>query len=105
MRSRKLIAPDWEKRYEICIFNYEKTDRAEIQDGKARIVGVKDLETACTVANELIKEGVNCIELCGGFGSAGAKAIIEATGNEIPIGYITHLPEQDELYAKVFSKK
>ena len=48
----------------------EKTDRAEIQDGKARIVGVKDLETACTVANELIKEGVNCIELCGGFGSA-----------------------------------
>ena len=66
---------------------------------------VKDLETACTVANELIKEGVNCIELCGGFGSAGAKAIIEATGNEIPIGYITHLPEQDELYAKVFSKK
>ena len=83
----------------------EKTDRAEIQDGKARIGGVKDLETACTVANELIKEGVNCIELCGGFGSAGAKAIIEATGNEIPIGYITHLPEQDELYAKVFSKK
>ena len=40
----------------------EKTDRAEIQDGKARLVGVKDLETACTVANELIKEGVNCIE-------------------------------------------
>ena len=55
--------------------------------------------------NELVKEGVNCIELCGGFGSAGAKAIIEATGNEIPIGYITHLPEQDELYAQVFSKK
>lgn len=83
----------------------EKTDRAEIQNEKAWIVGVKDLETACTVANELIKEGVNCIELCGGFGSTGAKTIVEVTGNQIPIGYITHLPEQDELYMKAFPKK
>ena len=33
----------------------------------------------------------------------GAKAIIEATGNTLPIGYITHLPEQDEMYRIAFS--
>ena len=44
------------------------------------------------------------IELCGAFGEAGAKAIIEVTDNQIPIGYITHLPEQDEVYAKAFGK-
>lgn len=49
------------------------------------------------------KEGIDCIELCGAFGEAGAKAIIEATDNALPIGYITHLPEQDYLYFKAFS--
>lgn len=34
----------------------------------------------------------------------GAKEIIKATGNKIPVGYITHLPEQDEIY-KVLSRE
>ncbi|MCB5406456.1 DUF6506 family protein [Thomasclavelia ramosa] len=49
-------------------------------------------------------EGVGCIELCGAFGKAGAKTIIEVTENKIPIGYVTHLPEQDEIYDLTFAK-
>ena len=28
--------------------------------------------------------------------------MIEATGNRIPVGYVTHLPEQDEIYRAAF---
>lgn len=38
------------------------------------------------------------------FWGDGAKEIIKATGNKIPVGYITHLPEQDEIY-KVLSRE
>ncbi|MEG2396803.1 MAG: DUF6506 family protein, partial [Oscillospiraceae bacterium] len=41
--------------------------------------------------------------LCGAFGENGAKEIIIATENKIPIGYVTHLSEQDELFNSAFS--
>ena len=78
-------------------------DRAIILDGMAQIVGVANIEDACMVAKKLKKEGIDCIELCGAFGEAGAKVIIEATDNTLPIGYITHLPEQDYMYRIAFS--
>ena len=30
------------------------------------------------------------------------NAFIEATGGKVPVGYVTHLPQQDALYAAVF---
>lgn len=79
-------------------------DRAIIHNGEAQIVGVANIEEACTVAKQLYEEGIDCIELCGAFGEVGAKAVIEATENKLPIGYITHLPEQDDVYNIAFSK-
>ena len=55
---------------------------------------LSNIEDACMVAKKLKTDGIDCIELCGAFGEAGAKAIIEATGNTLPIGYITHLPDK-----------
>ena len=51
---------------------------------------------------ELLEQGVGCIELCGAFGPDGARRIIEATGNRIPVGYVTHLPEQEAVYRAAF---
>ncbi|EGC77969.1 hypothetical protein HMPREF9727_00684 [Treponema denticola MYR-T] len=81
----------------------EKTDRALIHGGSAQIIGVADMEEAVHVAKELCTKGIGCIELCGAFGEKGARRIIEATGNTIPIGYITHLAEQDGVYKAAFS--
>ena len=80
-------------------------DRAAIHGGEAQIIGVTDLEQACAEAKKLCAEGVGCIELCGAFGPQGAKKIIAATGNQIPVGYVVHLPEQDELYRSAFSDR
>ena len=45
---------------------------------------------------------MDCIELCGAFGEAGARAVIVATRNQVPVGFVTHLPEQEELFRKTF---
>ncbi|MGI5896445.1 MAG: DUF6506 family protein [Oscillospiraceae bacterium] len=84
-------------------FNPE-LDRAEIHGGNAQMVGVASIEQACTAAKELCQNGIGCIELCGAFGETGAKKIIEATQNQIPVGFVTHLTEQEELYRKTFSE-
>lgn len=86
--------------------NYDSTrDRAAVHGGDTRMIGVKNLDDACGAARELLKEGVSCIELCGAFGPDGARRIIEATGGKIPVGYVTHFPEQDELFDRVFGSK
>lgn len=81
-----------------------KMDRATIHGGDVQMIGVSDMQEAVAVAKQLREEGIECIELCGAFGAEGAKRIIEITENRIPVGYVTHLPEQDEIYKAVFSK-
>ncbi len=75
-------------------------DRASIHGGMCSIIGVRDIEDACRIASGL--EDAGCIELCGAFGPEGAERIIEATGNRIPIGYVTHLPRQDDIFRAAF---
>ena len=85
--------------------NFDMTmDRATIHGGTAQRIGVSDMQEAAAAAKQLCEEGIDCIELCGAFGAEGAKQIIEITENRIPVGYVTHLPEQDEIYKAVFSK-
>ena len=77
-------------------------DQAGIHGGGAQIIGVSGMEEAVEAARRLVAEGVGCIELCGAFGAEGAREIIRATGNRIPVGYVTHLPEQEEVYRVAF---
>ena len=64
--------------------------------------GVDNLDEACALAQALLKDGYECLELCGAFGEEGARAVIEATGNKMAVGYSIHFPEQDKLFEKVF---
>lgn len=77
-------------------------NRGVIHNGLAQIISVSNVEEACIVAKQLYDEGVVCIELCGAFGEEGARAVINATGNKIPIGHVVHLPEQDTIYESFF---
>lgn len=84
-------------------FNSE-IDKAEIRDGAVVTIGVKSVDDAVSVAQRLYRENaVDCIELCGAFGEAGAKKIIEVTENKLPIGFVTHLPEQDDIFKAAFA--
>lgn len=79
-----------------------RIDRASIHSGDATIIGVSSIDDACRVAVELKEEGIGCIELCGAFTEEGARKVIEATGGTVPVGFVTHLPDQDELFGKTF---
>jgi len=52
------------------------------------VFGVKNYDEACKVAEELVKEGIAAIELCGGFGNTGVAKVSEAVEYKIPIGVV-----------------
>jgi hypothetical protein len=63
-------------------------------------VGVERAEQGVEVARALVGEGVQLIELCGGFGPVWAGRIVEATGGAVPVGAVGFGPEAiDQLHA------
>jgi hypothetical protein len=52
------------------------------------VVPVPDAETAAAVAAELGHDGLDLIELYGGFGPRAAAAVLAATGGQVPVGVV-----------------
>lgn len=79
-----------------------KVDRKAIgKNNNAEIIGVKNLEEAKEISRSLI--GIaDVIELCGAFEKEGAREIIDATNGKIPVGFVTHLDFQDDLFDELF---
>jgi hypothetical protein len=50
--------------------------------------GVRDIGEATVVARQLADDGVELIELCGGFGGAGLGAIVNAVQGKVPVGAV-----------------
>ncbi|MGF1758731.1 DUF6506 family protein [Photobacterium sagamiensis] len=63
---------------------------------RTKIVGVRSDMEAVIVAKDLIHEGVQVIELCGGFGKKSADKIISEVNSNVPIGFVT-FSEKEEL--------
>lgn len=76
----------------------------ETENQISYIFTVRNFEEACQRVSLLQKDGVGAIELCGAFGPEKAQQLIEQTGNQIAIGYMTHNAEQDPLFASFFSE-
>ncbi|MBF0529032.1 MAG: hypothetical protein HQK55_07145 [Deltaproteobacteria bacterium] len=51
-------------------------------------VAAKDYQAAADLAQDLLKEGIQAIELCGGFGNLGTAKIVEAVKGQIPVGVV-----------------
>ncbi len=72
--------------------------------GFVTVVGVPSVDEACRVALEARDAGSAAfVEVCGDFGEDGCRRVIEAVDGELPVGYVTYLPEEgvklDELFA------
>ncbi len=65
-------------------------DRFAIERAGQRttLVPVPDESEAAEVAVGLIEEGVELIELCGGFGVTEAARVVEAVGGRVPVGHV-----------------
>jgi 2-keto-3-deoxy-6-phosphogluconate aldolase len=63
-------------------------------------IGVTQPEEGVAVAKALVEEGVQLLELCGGFGPLWTAKIIEAIGGRIPVGSVAYGPESiDQMHA------
>lgn len=78
--------------------------RAELTSPQfsTRVVGVGDLVSAISVARELIDQGVQLIELCGGFSEDKAAELRQHTGNKVPVGVVVYTPEQAQELSRLF---
>lgn len=77
-------------------------DRSVVQtDGCTTVlIGIEDPADGVEVAKGLVEEGVQLIELCGGFGPVHAARIIEAIDRVVPVGVVGYGPEAiDQVHA------
>ncbi len=56
-------------------------------------IGVSDASEGPAVAKAMVDEGVQLIELCGGFGPIWTSRVIEAIEGKIPVGSVAYGPE------------
>ncbi len=82
-----------------------KKDRMVIDRGGIRtvLVGVPSVSEAANTAVELVEESAQFLELCGGFGPAGAARVIEAVGDRVAVGFVSFGAESLSKIAAVFA--
>jgi hypothetical protein len=56
-------------------------------------VGVSSPSQALAVAQQMVREGVQLIELCGGFGPKWTAQVQEAIAHRVPVGSVGYGPE------------
>jgi predicted polyphosphate/ATP-dependent NAD kinase len=56
--------------------------------GPLLCIGVRSVDDAPSIARQLLADGVELIELCGGFGGAGLGAVVSAVEGRIPVGAV-----------------
>ena len=71
---------------------------------KMKVVGVSHPEQGIAEAKKMIGEGIQLIELCGGFSPVWAGKIIEAINYAVPVGVVAYGPESIESMYKLFSE-
>jgi hypothetical protein len=66
----------------------------------ATITGVSTINDGCKAAKKMVKNGVQIIELCGGFEKDDLKKIKDAIKEKIPIGLVNFDAEEKQKLIK-----
>lgn len=72
-------------------------------DFRMKVVGVKTASQGVDVARAMVEEGVQLIELCGGFGPVWTGRVIEAINGAIPVGSVGYGPESIDSMYRLFA--
>jgi len=63
-------------------------------------IGVEKASQGPAVAKRLVAEGIQLLELCGGFGPIWTAKVIEAIDGKVPVGSVAYGPESiDAMHA------
>jgi Family of unknown function (DUF6506) len=69
-----------------------------------KVVGVSHPEKDIAVAQQMVRDGIQLIELCGGFSPVWAGRIIEAIEYAVPVGVVAYGPESIDQMHALFAK-
>lgn len=72
--------------------------------GSLICVGVPSVSDAPALARQLTDDGVELIELCGGFGGAGLAAIVSAVPGRVPVGAVFFGVDASSGLNRIFPK-
>ncbi|MDF3835998.1 DUF6506 family protein [Cupriavidus basilensis] len=65
-----------------------------------KVIGISHPSEGIAAAQELVADGIQLIELCGGFSPVWAGRIIEAIDYAVPVGVVAYGPESiDKMHA------
>jgi predicted polyphosphate/ATP-dependent NAD kinase len=89
------------------IYTLDEPAEPERRDttGSLVCIGVKSVDDAPAIARELVAEGVELIELCGGFGGEGLGAIVSAVGGRVPVGAVFYGVDASAGLQRLFGSK
>ncbi|MBI4911719.1 MAG: hypothetical protein HY823_03185 [Acidobacteria bacterium] len=68
------------------------------------VVCVSSLEQAVQVAQALVRQGIQLIELCGGFLPEQAAFLHESVDRQIPVGVVRYSPEEQQQLSRLFGE-
>ena len=90
-------------------FIYTLDDAADAQRtdviGTLVCVGVPHVADAPDVARQMLADGVELIELCGGFGGAGLASVISAVDGRIPVGAVFYGVDASSGLQRLFGSR
>ena len=69
-----------------------------------KVVGVNHPRDGIAAAKGMVSEGVQLIELCGGFSPVWAGKIIEGIDYAVPVGVVAYGPESIDAMYRLFAK-
>lgn len=65
---------------------------------------INDKQKVIEIAKQLVAEGVQMIELCGGFGPLWIAKVSEAINSAIPVGSVAYGPEARQPLLDILTK-
>lgn len=73
--------------------------------GSLICVGIRTVEEAPAIARQLLADGVELIELCGGFGGAGLGAVVSAVSGRVPVGAVFYGVDASSGLQRLFGSR
>lgn len=84
---------------------YSSSDHSAILQSanfKTLVVCVSDIEDAKSTVANMVREGVQIVELCGGFTEKEATSLRQHIRDVVPIGRVTYTPLEEKRLAQLF---
>jgi predicted polyphosphate/ATP-dependent NAD kinase len=72
--------------------------------GSLVCIGVQTIADAPAIARQLLEEGVELIELCGGFGGSGLGEVVAAVDGRVPVGAVFYGVDASAGLLRLFGK-